>query len=416
MVICVCGLGYVGLPQALLLHEAGMEVIGYDKKYISMRDGSPLPFKLYNNFFPDADVYIICVPTPFKKVNKTSAVHDVFIKIADLSAVWEVVQEIKNDINNSQTSEQKKKTVLIESTVPVGTTQLIKSYLGKNVLVAYCPERVFPGKTEKHEMINNCRIIGVSSDDNAEQEFTAAKEIYSSFIKSEIVKATYEEAEAAKLIENTYRDINIAFANEVGEYCQRTGINFWRLQEIVNKHPRVNLLSVGTGVGGHCIAVDPYFLTAPYNDETGEQFIFSTAVCARNRNELQPFIHLDRIEALMTAKELDRVAVMGVSYKSDIDDCRESPAMKIAESLPIDDNWGECGIYDPNIKKYRDLNLAVGGSELLIFAVAHSDFDNLDPDYLLCLMNANFIYDCCGAISRSKFEKAGFFVYGFPKE
>lgn len=431
MVICVCGLGYVGLPQAMLLHESGFEVIGYDKKHIKMRDGSPLPFKLYNNFFPDADVYIVCVPTPFRKVNKQTSAQDVFIKDADLSAVWDVIIEIKHsfvgvdessgindsNINSNTGSSQKnnKKTILIESTVPVNTIRTIKEYLGKNALVAYCPERVFPGKTEKDEMIYNCRVIGVS-EESGEEEFEAAKNIYGEFLKGEIIKATYEEAEAAKLIENTYRDVNIAFACEVGEYCQQTGIDFWRLQNIVNKHPRVNLLSVGAGVGGHCIAVDPYFLTAPYNDETGEQYIFPTAVCARNRNELQPYIHLDRIEAIMTAHEIDRVAIMGISYKPDIDDCRESPAKKIIESLPVNDSWGDPGIYDPYIKKYLDLDVAVAGAELIVFTVAHREFDSISPDYLYLLMGGTHVYDCCGAISRSKFEKAGFYVYGFPRE
>jgi len=392
--ICVVGLGYIGLPTASLLANRGYSVLGVDiipqvvesinKGQLTIAEPGLATFlesainsgKLRASTQPaEADVFVIAVPTPLSDDKKP-----------DLSYVDSALQSILPFIRDNDL-------ILLESTSPVGTTlnlfdKIIKERQDlNNINLAYCPERVLPGQTMK-ELIENDRIVGGIN----EKSSTLGKEFYSSFVQGEILLTDSKTAEMAKLVENAYRDVNLAFANEISVISESSGIDVWELIKLANRHPRVNILNPGSGVGGHCIAIDPWFIVA--NDEINSRLIAT----ARNTNDNKPYWVLEKVneEVIRFRSESGRdplVACMGITYKPDIDDLRESPSLKIAEDLSSVHN--EVIVVEPNLSEYKDLNFvdleeAIVNADIIIYLVPHSEFKNLK------LAPEKIVMDICG--------------------
>jgi len=380
--VCVIGLGYIGLPTASILATQGHSVVGVDvnprvvkilnagnvhiiepdldtvvsaavkSKHLIAR-GKPVP----------ADVFMICVPTPM----------DPLTKKADLSFVVSASESIVRFL-------RKGNLVIVESTIPPDTTAelvvpiLRKSGLriGSDLFVAHCPERVLPGKILT-EMVQNHRVIGGLNKRSAE----AAQSLYRSFVKGEIYLTDLKTAEMVKLVENSYRDVNIAFANEVSSLCEASGINPWRLIELTNKHPRVKVLSPGPGVGGHCIAVDPWFLVERFPDTA------KLIRQAREVNDARPAYIARKILQLAGKKSSITVGCLGLTYKANIDDIRESPALDIVRHL-LGAFPGRLLVSDPYVKKIPGIPLVpwtktMAEADVLVLLVDHREFRQL-PD------------------------------------
>lgn len=403
--ICVFGMGYIGLPTSALLACSGYTVTGVDINPrvvdivnagdVHIVEDGLLEFvseavstgKLKASLSPiQSDIYIICVPTPFTlNGNKKDPNIDIVMEAANQIAP--IVKE--GDL------------VILESTSPVGTTEKIeKLFCSKNVdtskiSIAYCPERVLPGKT-MIELVDNDRIVGGVTKEATE----LVAGFYSTFVKGKILKTDARTAEMAKLTENSFRDVNIAFANELSVICESEKIDVWELIRLANHHPRVNILQPGPGVGGHCIAVDPWFIISRSPD------IAKIIKSARSVNEMKPkFV----VESILEKSEKfriktgrsPRVACLGISYKPDIDDLRESPALSIVCKL-ID-----CGlkidVVEPNIKVVTGINLmsfenAMANCDFVVALVGHKEFKSAEAKRLL---KRTEVLDYCG-ITKSE--------------
>lgn len=380
--ICVIGLGYIGLPTAALLANRGYDVHGVDvvkstvdtinKGKIHIVEPELDTFvksavnsgKLKASLKPDfADVFIIAVPTPF---------HDGFVPNVDyvVSATKSIAPHI-----------QEGNIVILESTSPVGTTELVEKTLKEEKIdtsklyIAHCPERVLPGKIMK-ELVENDRIVG-----GLTQEATAKTvEFYNTFVSGEVLSTDARTAEMAKLTENSFRDTNIAFANELSMLCDKFDINVWELISLANRHPRVNILQPGAGVGGHCIAVDPWFIVHA-GGETAKMIR-----TAREVNTYKTEWVIEKIKNAALKFEIQngrkaKVACMGLAFKPDIDDLRESPALYIARRLKSDGL--EILAVEPNIESHKEFEIvdykdAMEQADIVTFLVAHKEFKNLD--------------------------------------
>ena len=400
MKICVIGLGYIGLPTACLFADAGYEVIGVDvnQETIGKLNQGKLPFEekgleeIFEKALPNmrfktrpeaADVFLIAVPTPLDKE----------AKMADLRYVREATKSISNYIKGDSL-------VILESTVPPGTSErLILPMLKNKAHFVHCPERAIPGNTI-HEMIYNDRIIGSTEKESGEH----AKEIYSSFVKGNIYLTNLRTAEMVKIMENTFRDINIALANEFAQIAEESGVNIWAAIELANKHPRVNILKPGPGVGGHCIAIDPWFLV--------ENSVRSRIVnLAREINESMPR-HVLRLVKELGIGTHSTITVLGVAYKSDVDDTRETPALKF---IKLAENEGyTVKVHDPYVQSFEyeilSLDVAVKDSDCIVIITDHSKFKDIDPGEISKLMRKKFIVDSRNILDQDKWKKAGFNV------
>ena len=395
--ICVIGLGYIGLPTAALLANRGYDIHGVDvnQSTIDIINRGEIHIvepelgtfvksavnsgKLKADIKPaEADVFIIAVPTPF---------HDGFIPNVDYvkAATLAIIPYIKPG-----------NIVILESTSPVGTTDMVETLLADNdinvaeIFVAHCPERVLPGKIMK-ELVENDRIVGGTTA--AATKITA--NFYRDFVQGEVLETDAKTAEMAKLTENSYRDTNIAFANELSILCDKFDINVWELIRLANRHPRVNILQPGAGVGGHCIAVDPWFIVHKGGKDAK---IIRTA---REVNNYKTEWVIEKIKnaALEFEKENGRkaiVACMGLAFKPDIDDLRESPALHITKSL-IKEGLNVLAV-EPNISTHPDLTIvnyldAIKEADVIAFLIGHKEFRTLTVDHGL---------DFCGVINSWK--------------
>ncbi|WP_445766369.1 UDP-N-acetyl-D-mannosamine dehydrogenase [Rheinheimera sp.] len=392
--VSVIGLGYIGLPTAAVIASRGVEVLGIDvsehavntinqgKIHIVEPDLDMLvqaavtTGKLTASLKPEpAEAFMIAVPTPFKD-NKSP----------DLSYIRAAVESIAPLISKGNL-------IVLESTSPVGTTDQISAWLAElrpdllmphqdpdkaDVYIAHCPERVLPGRVLQ-ELVSNDRIIGGITERCAAR----AVELYHLFIRGECLLTNARTAEMAKLTENSFRDVNIAFANELSMICDHLKINVWELIKLANRHPRVNILLPGPGVGGHCIAVDPWFIV----DSAPEQAQIIRK--AREINDSKPHYVADKIKQAADQFKKPVIACLGLAFKADIDDLRESPALDIAMSL-IRDNVGEILLVEPNIKqlpaKYAEhagrltpLPQALERANVLVVLVDHKQFKTLHP-------------------------------------
>ena len=370
--INVIGLGYIGLPTALVLAAHGHRVIGTDlntELVLKLKmgeitfDEAGMP-ELFSQackngieFAEDcnvADHYIIAVPTPYDKRSKkidSSFVENAFKK------VLEVCPE--------------NATIILESTVSPGTIDKhIRSLLNKPVHIVHAPERIIPGNMI-NELKQNSRTIGADDPKIGEE----VKAIYSSFCQGEIVVTDIRTAEMTKVVENTYRDINIAFANELAKICRSDDLDVFEIIRIANKHPRVNILQPGPGVGGHCISVDPWFLVGDYPG------LANIVLAARKINDSMPEFVLERIHTIMQEneiKDVSRVGLYGLTYKENVDDVRESPTLQLLTCMKKHLANG-IKVYDPMIKQdmvedqYHDLDEFLDDIDIVVIMVAHNE-------------------------------------------
>lgn len=401
MKVCFMGLGYIGLPTAIIAAENGMQVIGVDinPNVVEMTNCGSLHIiepglqellqevvssgRLKALMTPEvSDAYFMVVPTPFKGNHEpdTSYVE---------AATRSVIPLLKEgDL------------YVIESTSPVGTTERmanliysIRPDLRGKIFIAYCPERVLPGNII-YELIHNDRVIGGVNAESTNK----AVEFYAQFVKGTLHRTNCKTAEMCKLTENSSRDVQIAFANELSLICDKAGINVWELISLANKHPRVNILQPGCGVGGHCIAVDPYFITADFPIES--QIISK----AREINNYKSFWCAEKIENEMLKFELKHhrkpvVAMMGLAFKPDIDDLREAPAKYIVTKVMQSCNNADILVVEPNVSEHKVFKLtaykeAYEMADIAVFLVAHSVFKNLQYE------SGKVILDFCGIYKK----------------
>ncbi|MGA1822971.1 MAG: nucleotide sugar dehydrogenase [Thermoplasmatota archaeon] len=398
MDISVIGLGYIGLPTALLFAKSGHNVAGVDISgdvVRSLNEGR-LHFEEtgLDELFSEAsgkfsaredllssDVYIIAVPTPLDKE----------MKLADLKAVKSAAESVSSVLKEGQT-------VIIESTIPPGTSHnFIKPILDRSgagkYFFSHCPERAIPGKTIE-EMVENDRIVGGIDDDST--RFTV--ELYRSFVRGRMFETDITTAEFVKLMENTYRDINIALANEFALIGEELGIDIWKAIDLANKHPRVNIHSPGPGVGGHCIAIDPWFMV----EKSSHSKIVNLA---REINTFMPIHVMKLVKDIIDGYRIKKITIFGVSYKGNVDDTRESPAFKVAR---IAESEGiEVSFYDP-LAGYGDLDGAVEDTDCIVLITDHDLFRDVDPRKLL-VRHKNMV-DSRNILDHQRWIEAGFRV------
>jgi UDP-N-acetyl-D-mannosaminuronic acid dehydrogenase len=407
--ICVIGLGYIGLPTACILANSGYYVLGIDindKVIKKLKNGSPHIKepdlkKLFKNAIKsgklkvsktieESDVFVISVPTPLGEGNK-----------ADLSYVESASKDVSGCI-------KKGNLVILESTSPPGTTEhlvggtiLRNSGLeaGKDYFLSFCPERVLPGKIV-NELVNNSRIIGGINKKSA----VKAEEVYNSFVKGKIYLTDLKTAELVKLAENTYRDVNLAFSNELSLICSKYNINVWDVIRFANMHPRVKVLKPGPGVGGHCIPIDPWFILE--NIKMKGTLIEK----CRKMNKNMPGVIAKKVLELIKDKSSPKVTVFGVSYKENTGDTRESPALPIIKELKA--KGIEVAIYDPLAENFKygssDLEESLRNSDMIVLLAGHKQYCDLDLKYIGKLMRTKNIFD-----TRDFFDKKEVAGYGF---
>ena len=386
--VVMMGLGYIGLPTAALIASRGIRVQGVDVNQSVVDTINAGKIHIVEPALDDlvkhvvekgllkadtipktADVYLIAVPTPFKGDNEP-----------DLKYVESATRMILPKF-------QEGNLFIIESTCPVGTTEKIakiifdaRPELKGKINIAYCPERVLPGKII-YELEHNDRVIGGLDKKSTK----AAQGFYRHFVKGDLHATNAKTAEMCKLVENSSRDVSIAFANELSMICDKAEINVWELINLANKHPRVNILQPGTGVGGHCIAVDPWFLVSEFEEE---------AVIIRNARQINKYKTdwvVEKIKSTALQFELDKnrkptIAIMGLAFKPDIDDLRESPALIVTNNLITQDKY-KLILVEPNLKQtkkydlmhYEELN---GKADIVVFLVAHKEFREFKTDSL----------------------------------
>lgn len=402
MKACFMGLGYIGLPTAIIAAKHGIDIIGVDINPEVVRQTNeghlhiiePGMEELLQEVIRDgkfkasttpevADAYFMVVPTPFKGASHEP---DVSYVEAATRAVLPLLKE--GDL------------YVVESTSPVGTTEAMaeiifaeRPELEGKIFIAHCPERVLPGNVI-YELVHNDRVIGGMNEASTKK----AQEFYGQFVKGTLHPTNCRTAEMCKLTENSSRDVQIAFANELSVICDKAGINVWELINLANKHPRVNILQPGCGVGGHCIAVDPYFITSTFPQEA------RIIADARHINNYKAFYCAERVEKEMLKFELEHkrkpvIAMMGLAFKPNIDDLRESPAKYITGKVMQSCNNADILVVEPNVKEHKVFKLtnykeAYEKADIVAFLVAHNEFKELEWD------DEKVILDFCGIFKR----------------
>lgn len=382
----VIGLGYIGLPTALMMASHGVEVIGtdYNKELVDTLNAGKTTFKedgldeLFQNAvkagikftteYQNTDIYIVSVPTPYDK----------FSKKVDACYVVEAVKDVMKVCHKGAT-------VVIESTVSPGTIdKFVRPVIeengftiGQDINLVHAPERIIPGNMV-YELLHNNRTIG--ADDKAVGE--KVKELYSSFCQGEIVVTDIRTAEMTKVVENTFRAVNIAFANELAKICRHDNMDVYEIIKICNMHPRVNILQPGPGVGGHCISVDPWFLVGDYPS------LAKVIDESMKTNDGMPDFVLNRIYEIMKVNkitDISKVGLYGLTYKENVDDMRESPTLQMLESMERHLCGDLVKVYDPFITKdivpnqYHDLDKFISDVELVVLLVGHDEIkQNMD--------------------------------------
>ncbi len=376
--INVVGLGYIGLPTALMFASHGVEVVGtdYNKELVATLNAGKTTFEedgldeLFENAvscgitftteYIATDVYIVSVPTPYDKASKKI---DPKYVISAVKSVMEICP--------------KGATVVVESTVSPGTIdRFVRPVIEENgfeigvdINLVHAPERIIPGNMV-YELEHNSRTIGADSKEIGEK----VKALYASFCRGEIVVTDIRTAEMSKVVENTFRDINIAFANELAKICRSDNMDVYEIIRIANKHPRVNILQPGPGVGGHCISVDPWFLVGDYPG------LANIILAARKINDSMPEFVLERIREIMDEKgitDVSRVGLYGLTYKEDVDDVRESPSLQLLESMRKH-LGGKIRAYDPFVQKklcdgqINDFDEFLASVDMVVIMTAHT--------------------------------------------
>lgn len=400
--ICVVGLGYIGLPTAAVLARAGADVVGVDvsDRHVNAVNRGELPFVeaglgevvadavargrlRAQQETPRADVYIVAVPTPFKR--GPSGDHE-----ADLSYIEAAARGIAPQLVGDEL-------VVLESTSPPGTTEHMAEVIlterpdlsvdgaaGRPVVhFAHCPERVLPGRIMT-EMVSNSRVIGGLTPRAAE----LARDVYATFCEGELRLTDARTAEMAKLTENAFRDVNIAFANELSIICEKLDVDVWELIELANLHPRVNILQPGPGVGGHCIAVDPWFIVSAAPEQA--RLIHT----ARNVNDSKPAHVIQRVREAAADLASPTIGALGLAFKPDVDDLRESPALSVTRELAAQLPEAKVLAVEPNITEppealngapniaFVDYRTAIAAADVVVLLVDHREFKALDRNLL----------------------------------
>ncbi|WP_377520678.1 nucleotide sugar dehydrogenase [Priestia megaterium] len=412
--LCVVGLGYIGLPTAVMFANHGLYVHGVDvnEKAVELIKNKQLHIEenglqerlesaVDNGHFTvgttaeEADIFIIAVPSP---INED--------KTANLNYVREATKSIVPYV-------RKGNLVILESTVPPRTVEdvmlpVLKETgleLGSELFVSHSPERVIPGKVFE-ELVNNDRIVGGINEESSR----LTVELYKTFVKGNIHVTDATTAEMVKVIENTYRDVNIAFANELAKISEKIGVNAWEAIKLANYHPRVNIHLPGPGVGGHCIAVDPWFLTELQPE------LAKIISLSRHTNDSMPEYTALKTKSLLDEKGIQhgRVAVLGLAFKGNIDDMRESPSTDVLhhlEKLGVDYT-----VFDPHIKENKierqtqSLDEAVAHADVILILTDHNEFKELLPSAVENHMRTKVIFDTKNCIQRDQWKAAGFDV------
>lgn len=398
--VVTVGLGYIGLPTSALIANSGIPVHGVDisqhvvdtinvgKIHIVEPELDQAVAKAVKEGYLqastkpiEAETYLVVVPTPFKGDHQP-----------DISYVQSATEGIIPLLKEGDL-------YIIESTSPVGTTEKMmdliftrRPELQGKIYLAYCPERVLPGNV-MYELVHNDRVIGGVNEESTEKAIA----FYSQFVQGELHPTNARTAEMCKLTENSSRDVQIAFANELSLICDKAGIDVWDLIRLANKHPRVNILQPGCGVGGHCIAVDPYFITAEFPMESR---IISQA---RVTNNYKPFWCAEKVKTARLEFELKNgrqpaIALMGLAFKPNIDDLRESPAIHIVERVMQDNGDADMFIVEPNVHEHKVFKLtnykdAIEKADIIVFLVAHNEFKTVE------IGEGRTILDFCGVSS-----------------
>ena len=423
--ICVLGLGYIGLPTASTFAEHGLKVVGVDTNphvIETLRDGNihihepglriVVESALRSGNLTvsqqpeEADAFLIAVPTPFY--------HDTHgeyegrkYRLADMSAVIAATEAILPYL-------RKGNLVVLESTSPPRTTQdLVRPILEKSGLKAgidfflcYSPERVLPGQILR-ELIENARVVGGVTPESA----IAGHDLYATFVKGEIIETDATTAEMVKLMENTTRDVNIAIANEFSRLAEKFGVDVWEAISLANRHPRINILSPGPGVGGHCISVDPWFFVEAAPELT--PLIYQ----ARQVNDTQPHFVVDKVKQALGSLKDKRIAALGLAYKPDVDDLRESSATEVVYLLQKE--GAHVKAWEPfkpqatiqGIDMATSLESAIKEADVILLLVKHTEFINFNPFEFTSKTSAQVLVDCVNGWNTDLWKSAGFTVY-----
>jgi len=422
--VCILGLGYIGLPTASTFATHGVKVLGVDvNPHIveTLRSGEihihepglrdVVKAALASGNFSvstqpeESDAFIIAVPTPFHH-NKFGEYNGQHFKLADMGAVQSATEAVVPFL-------RKGNLVVLESTSPPRTTlELIAPILarsglqaGRDFYLAYSPERVLPGQILR-ELIENARVIGGTTPESAK----AGADLYSIFVKGEIIQTDATTAEMVKLMENTYRDVNIAIANEFARLADKFGVDVWEAISLANRHPRVKILSPGPGVGGHCISVDPWFLVESAPELT------SLIYTSRKVNDAQPHYVVDLVKRALGSLQGKRIAALGLAYKPDVDDLRESPAVEVVRVLQVE--GAQVKAWEPfkpdanveDISMASSLEDALKDSDAILWLVRHTEFINLKPADIASKTKARIIIDTVNGWNVKEWQSAGFAV------